>query len=160
MIKIIVMVILAFVFLHQVAARIVKKKLVHFPFPYLAVFIIDNNLKRLLQPAETVIRRSGIMAGMTVLEIGCGSGSYTTFAAREIGAQGRLYALDIQQGMLDRLQKKLSRPEFKDLKNIFPVKSSAHVLPFDTGSFDLVYLVTVLQEIPDVQKALSEIKMC
>lgn len=57
-----------------------------------------------------------------------------------------------------QLKKKLSRPENRDIRNIKLIEGDARNLPFDDNSFDLVYTITVLQEIPDKNKVLKEIK--
>jgi len=56
------------------------------------------------------------------------------------------------------LEKKLNLPENQDINNIRTHLASAYELPFDDSSIDLVYLITVLPEIPDQGKALAEIK--
>lgn len=38
------------------------------------------------------------------LELGCGSGAFTTFVARAVGEQGKVYAIDIQPKMLKKLK--------------------------------------------------------
>lgn len=93
---------------------------------------------------------------MQVLEVGCGSGAYTTFVARAVGPQGTVYALDIQSAMLTQLRKKLARPENRDIANIELIEGNACELPFEDSSLDLVYMITVLQEIPDRHRALLE----
>jgi len=95
---------------------------------------------------------------MRVLEIGCGSGAYTTFVARAVGPEGIVEALDIQPAMLAQLESKLALPENRDIKNIHTHQASAYELPFEYGSIDLVYMVTVLPEIPDRERTLTEIK--
>jgi ubiquinone/menaquinone biosynthesis C-methylase UbiE len=156
-IKVVVIVILGLLLLHQVVMRIVRK-LVHFPAPAFIGRGLDSNYRRKLQPPDKIIRRSGIKEGMHVLEVGCGSGAYTTFVARVVGGGGKVYALDIQPEMLQQLQSKLARPENEDIRNIELVNSSAYELPFDDDSLDLVYMVTVLQEIPDRNKTLQQVR--
>lgn len=109
-----------------------------------------------MQPPDTLIQRSGIKKEMHVLEVGCGSGAFTTSAARAVGKKGRAFALDVQLGMLNQLQRKLRKPENQDIENVKLIHASAYGLPFDNDSLDLVYMVTVLQEIPDKQRALKE----
>jgi ubiquinone/menaquinone biosynthesis C-methylase UbiE len=134
------------------------RKLLHFPAPAFLGRVLDSDYRRTVQPPDQVIRRSGFREGMHVLEVGCGSGGYTTCVARVVGGKGKVYALDIQPGMLRQLENKLRKPENQDIKNIQPVHASAHDLPFEDGSLDLVYMITVLQEIPDRHKALGEVK--
>ncbi len=157
LIKVVLIAILGLLLLHQVVMRIVRK-LVHFPAPAFIGRFLDSNYRRKLQPPDKIIQRSGITKGMRVLEVGCGSGAYTTFVARAVGEEGKVYALDIQPEMLQQLEHKLAKPENEDIKNIELVNSSAYDLPFDDGSLDLVYMVTVLQEIPDRSKALQQVR--
>jgi ubiquinone/menaquinone biosynthesis C-methylase UbiE len=134
------------------------RKIVHFPAPAFMGPLFDSALRRKIHPPELVVKRSGIKEGLRVLEVGCGSGAITTCAARTVGQKGKVYALDIQQKMLQQLECKLSQPENQDLKNIELFKSSAYELPFDDNSLDLVYMVSVLPEIPDKQRTLEEVK--
>jgi ubiquinone/menaquinone biosynthesis C-methylase UbiE len=154
---IVVLVILAFPILWVTLAKVVGK-LVHFPAPAFIGHLLDSGYRRRIQPPSQLIERSGIKKGMHVLDLGCGSGAFTTFIARAVGEKGEVYALDIQADMLKQLENKLSKPENKDIKNIKLIEGNAYELPFDDGSLDLVNMVTVLQEIPDRNKALQEVK--
>lgn len=149
--------ILGFFVLLQIALRIVKRFYAFSPPAFMGP-LLDSNFRRKLQPPEKLIKRSGIKEGMRILEVGCGSGAFTTFAARASGIKGEVYALDIQPKMLMQLKKKLSRPENRDIKNIKLIEGDVHKLPFDDNSFDVVYTVTVLQELPDRIRALKEMK--
>ncbi len=134
------------------------RRMLKFPAPAFIGRILDSNYRRWQQPPQKVIDRSGIKEGMQVLEIGCGSGAFTTFVARAVGPSGKVYALDIEPKMLAQLKAKLSKPENQDIKNIELINKSAYELPFLDGSLDAVYMVTVFQEIPDRNRALAEIK--
>lgn len=136
----------------------IGRKFIHFPAPSFIGHFLDSNHRRRLQPPDKIIQASGIKKGITALEIGCGSGAFTTFIARAVGSNGMVYALDIQPKMLEQLKNKLKRAENKDIKNIKPVLASAYALPFDDNSLDMVYMVSVFQEIPDKIKTLKEIK--
>ncbi len=152
--SIITIVILVFYF---VILRLVRR-LNPFPAPAFIGRFLDSNIRRKIQSPEKVIKRSGIQKNMKVLEIGCGSGAFTTFVAHAVGNKGKVYALDIQPKMLQQLENKLSQPEYKNITNIKMIESSAYDLPFDDNSLDLVLMVTVFGEIPDHNKALKEIK--
>jgi ubiquinone/menaquinone biosynthesis C-methylase UbiE len=153
----IILVILIFPIFWLTVAKIVRK-LVHFPAPPFIGRFLDSGYRRKIQPPDKVIQRSGITQGMQVLEVGCGSGAFTTFAARVVGEKGKVYALDIEPKMLKQLENKLAKSENKDIKNIKLIESSAYELPFDDNSLDAVYMVTVLQEVPDRNRALHQAK--
>lgn len=141
---------------YQILIRVIRK-LFHFPAPAFIGYFLDSDRRRIMQPAEDFIRDAGILPGMWVLEIGCGSGAFTTFVARAVGPSGKVEALDIQPAMLAQLERKLARPEFQDIQNITSHQASAYELPFADQELDLVYLITVLPEIPDQDRALGEI---
>lgn len=139
----------------QILARVFRK-LVHFPSPAYIGRFLDSSLRKFLQSPEKLIQRSGIEKGMHLLEVGCGSGAFTTCAARTVGEGGAVLALDIQMGMLKQLQRKLAQRNSRAIRNIKLINASASDLPLDGECVDLVYMVTVLQEIPDPHRALQE----
>jgi ubiquinone/menaquinone biosynthesis C-methylase UbiE len=154
---IVILIILAFPIFWVTVAKIVRK-LVHFPAPAFIGRLLDSSYRRRIQPPSQLIERSGIKKGMQVLDLGCGSGAFTPSIARMVGEKGKVYAFDIQADMLKQLENKLSRQENKDIRNIKLIEGNAYELPFDDNSLDLVNIVTVLQEIPDRNKALQEVK--
>src|SRR3989344_5553688 len=153
----IVLTILGVLLVWQVVIRLFRKRY-HFPAPAFIGRFLDSDIRREMQPPDKLIERSGIKQGMRVLEVGCGSGAFVTSVARVVGKTGKVYALDIQPAMLRQLKVKLTKPENQDIKNIKLILGSAYELPFEDNSLDLVYMVTVLQEIPDKKKALKEVR--
>ena len=129
-----------------------------FPFPYFMGKYLDSSYRRAIQPHDKLISRSGIKEGMSVLEAGCGSGAFTNYIALAVGNKGKVYALDIQYEMLDQLRKKLMRFENRDIKNIELFNADLCNMPFEEDYFDVVCIVAVLQEIPEVNMALRDIK--
>lgn len=144
-------------FMALIGARTLRK-FFHFPAPSFVGYFLDSRLRRLMQPPGLLLQRSGIHEGQRVLEIGCGSGACTTHAARKITPRGIIYGLDIEARMLKQFKTKLSKPANRSIHNLLLLQAVACDLPFATGSLDAVYLVSVLQEIPERQKALAEIR--
>jgi ubiquinone/menaquinone biosynthesis C-methylase UbiE len=154
---IVILCILAFPILWVSLAKLVRK-MFRFPAPAFIGRLLDSGYRRRIQPPAQLIERSGIRKDMHVLDLGCGSGAFTPSIAGTVGEKGKIYALDIQADMLKQLENKLSRPENKDIKNIKLIEGNAYELPFEDNSLDLVNMVTVLQEIPDRNRALQEVK--
>ena len=92
--------------------------------------------------------------GEHVLEVGPGTGYYTLDVAEWVKPDGRLDILDLQQEMLDHTMRRAGE---RALTNITPNQADATALPYEDGSFDAAYLVTVLGEIPDQDAALREL---
>jgi ubiquinone/menaquinone biosynthesis C-methylase UbiE len=154
---IVILVILAFPILWISLAKLIRK-MFRFPAPAFMGRLLDSGYRSRIQPPSQLIERSGVKKGMHVLDLGCGSGAFTTFIARAVGDKGKVYALDVQADMLKQLERKLSKPENRDVKNAELIEGNAYELPFEDSSLDLVNMVTVLQEIPDRNKALQEVK--
>ena len=91
--------------------------------------------------------------GERVLEVGPGTGYYTFDIAAAVPA-GQVDVFDIQQEMLDHVMRKAAE---RGVTNVRATLGDAQQLPFDDDAFDAAVLVTVLGEIPDQEKALSEI---
>ena len=50
------------------------------------------------------IAKIGLTEGMKVADIGAGAGFYTIIAAKQVGASGRIYAIDVQKDLLERIR--------------------------------------------------------
>jgi len=104
--------------------------------------------------AATIIDHLDLMPGMSVVDIGCGPGRLTIPAAKEVGEQGEIVAMDIQSGMLKRAEEKA---RLANLNNIRFLHGGVGEGKLEQNRFDRVLLVTVLGEIPDRHVAFKEI---
>ncbi len=53
----------------------------------------------------TLVKQFGITPGMHVADIGAGSGTFALAAAQMVGPKGKVYACDVQRGLVERLRK-------------------------------------------------------
>jgi ubiquinone/menaquinone biosynthesis C-methylase UbiE len=61
--------------------------------------------KRMFSDPKRNVDELGLSHGRTVADFGAGSGFYTLEAARAVGGTGRVYAIDAQKDLLERLKK-------------------------------------------------------
>ncbi|MCR4323333.1 MAG: class I SAM-dependent methyltransferase [Candidatus Azambacteria bacterium] len=66
---------------------------------------MDEKKNRFLSP-QHAIEQSGISAGMEVADFGCGQGDFTIAAAKLIGPEGKVHAIDIQDSALSSTRSK------------------------------------------------------
>jgi len=104
--------------------------------------------------AQVIIQHLDLQPGMNALDFGCGPGRLTIPMAEKVGSQGRVTAVDIQAGMLQRVQEKA---QLKKVDNIRFVQCAAGEGKLGNDKFDRAVLVTVLGEIPDQFPALKEL---
>lgn len=142
---------LIFLVLHTII-RIVRH-FYKFPMPQWMANAIDNPLRRKIQPPRETAIRHGIQPGMSVLEVGPGNGTYTLAAAQVIGPQGKLVSIDIEPKMIARVNQKIAA---EGITNIDARVADVYELPFENQSFDMIYMITVINEIPDIPRALKE----
>lgn len=92
---------------------------------------------------------------MRVLDAGCGPGRVTIPLAWRVGPRGEVVALDLQQGMLDRVRVNVARAGVSNVLTVLGApESDAKVLRGYEQAFDRVLLVTVLGEVPDKEGAM------
>ena len=70
--------------------------------------VFPDWLRRILQKPHTFLPQL-VKEGMTVAEIGCGTGFYTIELARLVGAGGKVFAVDLQAEMLDLAGKRAQK---------------------------------------------------
>jgi SAM-dependent methyltransferase len=87
--------------------------------------------------------------GMTVADIGAGTGYMTLRMARRVGPGGKVYAVDIQPEMLRRLRANAARA---NLTNIQTVLGDDTDPKLPRGQIDLILLVDVYHELSHPQE--------
>ncbi len=92
--------------------------------------------------------------GERILEVGPGTGYYTLEVAELVKPDGRVDILDLQQEMLEHTMRSAAE---RGLDNVTPTQAEATAMPYEDGTYDAAFLVTVLGEIPDQDAALREL---
>jgi ubiquinone/menaquinone biosynthesis C-methylase UbiE len=90
--------------------RLLHKVLFHGPHtcPWWFGWTFDNPLRRLVHDPARIL--DGLVRpGDTVVDIGCGLGFFTIALARLVGPEGRVIAVDVQDGMLARARRRAER---------------------------------------------------
>ncbi|PNX52911.1 MAG: hypothetical protein BV458_07215 [Thermoplasmata archaeon M9B2D] len=148
----IVIVILLYIF---VILKVIRR-VWHFPAPAFIGRGLNSRPRKRIQPPRMLVEALGLRPGAIVAEIGCGPGTFTIDVAKAVSPNGHVYAIDIQQGMLDQLQSNIDR---EHIANVYPILADASGrIPLDEESVDFIYSVTVLPEIPDRIGALKEVR--
>ncbi len=149
-----ILAVLCWVLFVETVVRLVRRYW-HFPVPPIVAYFLNSPLRQKMQPPEQVVGWMDIRPGMQVLELGPGPGTFTFEAAKLAGPEGQVYAVDIQPQMIAKLEAEIKR---RGISNVVPKLASAYELPLPAASVDRAFMITVLCEIPDRQRALGEIK--
>lgn len=83
--------------------------------------------------SKDLLLKSGLMPGMQVLEVGCGTGHMTKWIAKQVGDNGHVAAVDSSPEQIQ-----ITKENCSDSKNITFIASSIFDLN-QTKRFDLIY---------------------
>ncbi|MCG8458572.1 MAG: methyltransferase domain-containing protein [Holophagales bacterium] len=123
------------------------------PMSYKKAWVVDNRFRAKYVPKY--LDWCELRPGDRVLDLGCGPGAFVPEASKRVGKEGKVYAIDIQQEMIDLVQEKI---DSQSLTNVVTHVAGAEDLPLATDSVDHAYLVTVLTEVPDTEPVLAELR--
>lgn len=93
--------------------------------------------------ASESFKQLKLAPGMAVCDLGCGNGYWTLPMARDVGEGGKVYAVDIQREMLQKLRQRSSKYK---LNNIEPVLGKVDDPNLPANQMDLVLMVDVYHE--------------
>ena len=145
----IVLVFVAFFVLLQVVVRVLRRAAPG-PMPSRLAPVLTTTLRSwLFGTPERVLDRAGVTPGMRVLEVGPGPGVYTVPLARRVassGENGGVTCLEIQSEMITMLRERLQAAR---IQNAQVVQGDGRQMPLSDDSFDLVFPVDVVGEVPD-----------
>ncbi|HZF78139.1 MAG TPA: methyltransferase domain-containing protein [Acetobacteraceae bacterium] len=102
---------------------------------------------------EAMADRLRIEPGMSVLEIGSGTGRDSEVLARRLGGKGRLFCQDITRSMLERNQARLAAAGLSADYSV----ANASFLPFADRSFDAVFQFGGVGEFSDIAGFFREV---
>lgn len=111
------------------------------------------NIRKRFRNIKEEINLAGIEKGFHILDFGCGLGFNTIPAAKAVGKEGRVFALDLSSYAIKITERKVRKHR---LDNVKIIRSDC-----DTGlenkSIDLVYLHNTLPIVKEKENVLKEI---
>jgi len=102
-----------------------------------------------------ILHASALSPGMDVADIGAGTGLFTRLFSREVGAQGKVYAVDISRPFVENI---LYQGREQGLMNIEGVVNSPGDVMLEEGSIDLAFTVDTYHHFEYPQSMLASIR--
>ncbi len=93
---------------------------------------------------DLLLRELGLKAGMTVADVGAGTGYYARRMAPLVGSDGQVLAVDVQPQMIEMLTALAKKA---NLTNIKPVLGAVDDVKLEAASVDVAIMVDVYHEL-------------
>ena len=126
------------------------------PMPHQQAALLDHQLRLRYRNPGALLGQLGVFTGMTVADLGCGTGLFTVEAAARVGDSGQVHAVDIQPQMLVQARQRLDAAGMSQRVRFY--HSGIHTLPLPDKSIDVALMVAVLGEVPVRLMALDEVR--
>lgn len=114
---------------------------------------LEFGLRDWLRPPGRILTEAGIRTGQAVLDFGCGPGGFSVAAARLVGPEGRVYALDINPFAVQSVKKAAERGGLGNLKAMLAGRAG----DVPEGSVDIVLLYDTLHDLNEPELILGDI---
>lgn len=98
------------------------------------------------------LQRIGLTKGMSVLDIGCGTGTMSCWIASQIGSEGKVYAVDFSAEQIHIAKK---NAQLKGINNIVFIHASVYDIDKFNIFFDLIYSRYFILHLGQIEKALD-----
>jgi ubiquinone/menaquinone biosynthesis C-methylase UbiE len=113
----------------------------------------DPERLKWLPPAE-VLSRLHLHHGGRIADVGAGTGYFSIPIAKAVGEAGKVFAVDVQPEMLDKLRQELE--QWDSPRNISLHLGAATQLPLPDDSVDVAFYANIWHELDDQDAALLE----
>lgn len=123
------------------------------PFPANRSFLLESPLRSLFTRKQRLFRWARLKEDMEILELGPGPGFFTVSLANWVRS-GVVHAVDIQEAMIAKLQRKLAK---KGVTNVKTYCAPAWQLPLAEETIDAIFAYQVLEEVEDLKVSALEL---
>lgn len=107
----------------------------------------------IVRQREVTLARLAARRGERILDVGCGPGLLVERIAANVGAQGEVRGVDLSENMVALARGRCAGSPWVGFE-----PADATALPFEDDRFDAVACTQVLEYVPDVGRALEELK--
>ena len=115
---------------------------------------LDNSFRKFLQNPQRILKRY-VHEGMTVLDLGCGPGFFSTEMANMVTDSGKIIAADLQEGMLEKVRNKIKGTE---LEQRIQIHKCEEIKIGVTELVDFVLAFYMIHEVPSQENLFEELR--
>ena len=115
---------------------------------------LDSKIRKWLQNPQRILSPY-IKLGMKVLDIGCGPGFFSVELAKMVGVNGKVYSVDLQEGMLQKIRNKIYKTPLEQIIQPIKCEKDKIILP---EKVDFILAFYMVHEVPVKDKLFKTLK--
>lgn len=115
----------------------------------------DESVREQWQKVDQIFVAMGVREGATVADVGAGDGFFTSRLSRAVGAQGHVFAVDIDDKALERLRRRL---QDEHVQNVTVIKGAPDDPQLPERELDAALIVNAYHEMPQYQSILAALR--
>jgi ubiquinone/menaquinone biosynthesis C-methylase UbiE len=113
---------------------------------------LDNSIRKLIQNPQKIVKPF-IKNGMSVLDVGCGPGFFSIEIAKMLNGTGKVIAVDLQEGMLDKVRKKIKGTNLESKIELHKCQNQAIGI---SEKVDFILAFYMVHEVPNQDMLFKE----
>ncbi len=115
---------------------------------------LDSRIRRWLQNPYKILSPY-VKEGMKVLDVGCGPGFFSVELAKMVGKSGKVFSVDLQEGMLQKLRNKINGTTLEGIINLIKCEQDKINVP---EKVDFILAFYMVHEVPDKDSLFKTLK--
>jgi ubiquinone/menaquinone biosynthesis C-methylase UbiE len=118
--------------------------------------LIHTYFRRVVQNPKRILR-SYLRTGMTILDVGCGTGYFTVPMARMVGTSGRVIAVDLDAERLKELGRTAIRKGLQERIDLRHASGDSLGIESLAGQIDFALAFYMVHHAPDAARLMREV---
>jgi len=106
---------------------------------------LDSKIRKWLQDPQKILSPY-VKEGMKVLDVGCGPGFFSVEIAKMVGNSGKVFSVDLQEGMLQKVKNKISGTTLEERINLIKCEQDKIEVP---EKVDFILAFYMVHEVPN-----------
>jgi ubiquinone/menaquinone biosynthesis C-methylase UbiE len=115
---------------------------------------LDSKIRKWFQNPNKILAPF-IKEGMKVLDIGCGPGFFSVEIAKMVGKSGKVFSVDLQEGMLQKIRDKINGTPLEGIIKTIKCETDKIILP---EKVDFILAFYMVHEVPDKDRLFESLK--
>ncbi|MCX6170820.1 MAG: class I SAM-dependent methyltransferase [Ignavibacteriales bacterium] len=115
---------------------------------------LDNKIRKWIQNPRKILS-SYVKEGMRVLDVGCGPGFFSIELAKMVGNTGKVFSVDLQEGMLQKLRNKIYGTPLEGIIELVKCEQD-EIIIYEKVDFILAFYM--VHEVPNKERFFETMK--